>query len=566
MGLVARRSAEIVAALLITLPAAYAGGTLTLTPTGAADGFSLTEFATVDPGGTLNTGPYGVGVLPNGNVMVNNYSNDTRYIWPDVDGQTAASALAAIHPSGALDTAFARAGGQLYGAVFPQFVQFNSDGSVNHVLTGVAQSPYFGMWGNPVNGHILATTGQGQLIDIDPTAHGGAGSATVIASPGLVYDGVTVSPDGSTVYDVENYHVIGRNIASKAQVYDSGLLDGGPDGLGVISSPNAALNGKLVVNFNGNPLVGFVALLDPATNTLTTIASGGTRGDYTAPDPTNGSIFLTYSDIVYRLSCGPKCAIGLTAPPPPAVTSVVSLSGYGDFNSIAPGTWIEIYGSNLGPTTPRQWGLADFNGNTAPTSLGGVDVSIGGQAAFVYYVNPGQVDAVVPSGVPIGGSVQVILTNGDGASQPFNINVNATQPGLLAPPQSFNIGGHQYVVAVHLTGGTYVLPAGAIPGVASSPAKPNETIVMFGIGFGPVTPDIPPGQLVTGQNQLATKLQILFGQAAAQFQYEGLAPTFVGLYQFNVVVPAVADSDLVPLTLNLGGVAGQQSLFTSVHQ
>jgi len=34
------------------------------------------------------------------------------------------------------------------------------------------------------------------------------------------------------------------------------------------------------------------------------------------------------------------------------------------------------------------------------------------------------------------------------------------------------------------------------------------------------------------------------------------APNYVGLYQFNVVVPALADSDLVPLTFNLGGVLG----------
>jgi len=40
----------------------------------------------------------------------------------------------------------------------------------------------------------------------------------------------------------------------------------------------------------------------------------------------------------------------------------------------------------------------------------------------------------------------------------------------------------------------------------------------------------------------------------------------VGLYQFDVVVPAVPDSDLVPLTFNLGGTAGLQTLYTAVHQ
>jgi hypothetical protein len=166
------------------------------------------------------------------------------------------------------------------------------------------------MWGNPVTGHLLSTTDSGQVIDIDPNANGGAGSSTVIATPGLVFDGVTVSPDGTIVYTVENFHIIGRNILSHAQVYDSGLLAGQPDGIGVITSSNS-LNGKFIVNFNA----GTVGLLDPSNNSVVTIASGGTRGDYIAVDPSNGSVFLDYSDLVYRLACGASCSIGTPITP-----------------------------------------------------------------------------------------------------------------------------------------------------------------------------------------------------------------------------------------------------------
>jgi uncharacterized protein (TIGR03437 family) len=89
---------------------------------------------------------------------------------------------------------------------------------------------------------------------------------------------------------------------------------------------------------------------------------------------------------------------------------------------------------------------------------------------------------------------------------------------------------------------------------------------MDGIGFGSVTPSIPAGEIATESNQLTASLQILFGTASAELPYFGLAPNFVGLYQFNVVVPAVATSDLVPLTFNLGGVVGTQTLFTAVQQ
>jgi uncharacterized protein (TIGR03437 family) len=135
----------------------------------------------------------------------------------------------------------------------------------------------------------------------------------------------------------------------------------------------------------------------------------------------------------------------------------------------------------------------------------------------------------------------------------------------LLAPASFKIGRNQYVVA-QFADGTYVLPTGAIAGVTSRPAHPGEEIVIYGVGFGAVTPDIPAGQIVTVGNTLALPFQLMFGQTAAQLKYAGLTPNFVRLYQFNVVVPGVADSDLVPLTFNLGGVGSAQTLFTAVHQ
>lgn len=310
-----------IVAVALTIMAVH-GATLTLTPAGISDGFILTTFATIDPGASGNVGPFGLGVAAGGNVLVSNYVNDTRYIFSDVDGRTTATALSAITPSGSSATAYATAGGQAYGAVNGQFVQFNSNGTVNHVLTGISQSPWFGMWGNPANGHILATTGQGQIIDINPGANGGTGSAKVVVATGLGYDGVTVSPDGAVVYVELNDHVNGYDISTGLKVFDSGLLSGGPDGIGVISSNNI-LNGDLVINFNGATVnAGFVGLLNPATKALSVIASGGTRGDYVAPDTTNGTLLLDYSDVVYRLACGPDCVIGGPAPTPTPTSGV----------------------------------------------------------------------------------------------------------------------------------------------------------------------------------------------------------------------------------------------------
>lgn len=247
----------------------------------------------------------------------------------------------------------------------------------------------------------------------------------------------------------------------------------------------------------------------------------------------------------------------------PTISGVIGAGDFGAFSAAAPGSWIEIYGSELASTT-RSWATTDFSGDSAPTSLDGVQVAVRGQPAFVEYVSPGQVNAQLPSNIGPG-TLQLTVTSGNVTSAPVNITVSATEPGLLATPQ-FKIGGNQYVVA-QFADGTYVLPAGAIANVNSRPAQPGETIVIYGIGFGSVAPDSPAGQIVTVSNQLSAPLQFLFGETPApQVSYAGLAVGYMGLYQFNVVVPAVPDSDLVPITFDLGDVPGTQTLYTAVNR
>jgi uncharacterized protein (TIGR03437 family) len=248
----------------------------------------------------------------------------------------------------------------------------------------------------------------------------------------------------------------------------------------------------------------------------------------------------------------------------PNIVAAVSASAFGEFPTFAPGSWIEIYGTNLSGST-QTWTSADFSGVLGPTELGGTagtSVTIGGLPAYVDFISPLQVNVQVPGGVPTG-EQQLVLTVGSNPSQPYTATVNATQPGLLAPP-NFNIGGTQYVVA-QFADGSYVLPPGAISGVTSHSAQPGDTIVIYGIGFGSVDPNIPPGQLVEESNTLAADFTVSFGGVqATSVAYDGLAPNYMGLYQFNVVVPNVAAGDAVPFTFTLGGVSGTQTLFIAI--
>ena len=248
----------------------------------------------------------------------------------------------------------------------------------------------------------------------------------------------------------------------------------------------------------------------------------------------------------------------------PAMTSggLISAGAFGGFTAVAPGSWIEIYGSNLASGS-RLWTGADFNGINAPVSLDGTSVTIGGQAAFIDYISPTQVNAQVPSTVATG-LQPVIVTNTVGSSPASSILVNSLQPGWLAP-SSFNIGGKQYVAANFADGATYVLPPGAIVGLPSRRARPGDTITLWGIGFGPVVPNIPAGRIVQESSTLAAPFHVYFGTAEATVSFAGLAPNTMGLYQFNVIVPSVASSDVVPLSFTLSGNPASQKLCIAVE-
>jgi uncharacterized protein (TIGR03437 family) len=251
-------------------------------------------------------------------------------------------------------------------------------------------------------------------------------------------------------------------------------------------------------------------------------------------------------------------------PPAPFIRQArgaISAGAFGGFSSMAPGSWIEIYGADLAVGT-RTWGALDFDLTNAPTSLGGTGVTIGGQAAFIDYVSPTQVNAQVPSGVGLGFQ-NLAVSTASGMSAAYTVNVTATQPGLLAPA-SFLINGTQYVLAVSAQDTYYILPPGSLSGVPTNHAKPGDTVILYGSGFGPVTPNIAAGQVVGQPNSLLENFSISFGGAVATVVYAGLSPGSVGLYQFNVVVPTLPPSDRTPVSFNLGGTLSTQIMYIAV--
>ena len=239
----------------------------------------------------------------------------------------------------------------------------------------------------------------------------------------------------------------------------------------------------------------------------------------------------------------------------PSISAVATASAFGAYQAVAaPGSYVEIYGSNLAGTT-RGWTTADFTAAGAPTSLDGVSVSVDGTPAYVSYVSPTQVNAEVPDRVSAGVvSVTVSYQNQTGPSVPLTINT--LEPGLFAPA-TFNISGRQYAAAVHSATGAFVSE--------TAPAIPGETLIFYGIGFGLIAEGRVAGQIATGQTSLVNPFSMTIGGSPGAVPYAGLAPELVGVYQFNVVVPASlsAGDRAIQFALN-GSPVTLQTLFLPV--
>lgn len=234
----------------------------------------------------------------------------------------------------------------------------------------------------------------------------------------------------------------------------------------------------------------------------------------------------------------------------PAVGGVASAAGLGKTLSIAPGSLISIFGSDLAS------GLAQASSATLSTSLGDVDsVTINGMAAPLQFVLGSQINAQAPWGLNAG-QATVVVTRAGVASAPAAAQVSAFAPALYG----FNLGTPQ---AIAVNGdGSVTAPVSLIPGINSHPASSGDTIVFYASGLGPV--GNPPQDGAPSSDALrptASPLTVLVGGAPAQVAFSGLTPQFAGVYQINAVIPTnVTTGGAVPVQLMIGGSMSADTL------
>ena len=167
------------------------------------------------------------------------------------------------------------------------------------------------------------------------------------------------------------------------------------------------------------------------------------------------------------------------------------------------------------PTAVRQgWGKL-------PQSLDCVSVAIDGKAASVYYVSSNQLNVLAPT-VTHATSDHVTVTNSIGSSDSVKIDLATFQPDFTIAVE--------YVGAIRADG-SVAAPSDLIAGLAATPIRPKENIVVYGTDFGTTTPETPAGQTLSAATPLVSP----------------------GRYQFNFIAPNLPSANY-PLTASVGGV------------
>jgi hypothetical protein len=318
------------AAIASTVVAGVAHAAMTLTPYAISQGFKLTTFSTgypttFDGEHQSNVGPLGLAFTNTGGVLVTDSSGHMRLFAKDIDNQTIADAtvtqnygttMVSGSPLGNA-TGLTQIGGHIYMSQQGKgdLVEVSQTGTFGQMIaTDMGYAT--GVVTNPANGHVFVTTlGVGKVFDVNPATK----TKTLFTS--ISADGLTISSDGSTLYALRSDgHVIGYNTATKAQVFDSGFIAGDLDGAALGAG---TIKGNLYVNTNDGTLVE----VNLVTKAQQLIAAGGSRGDFTQIDLNNGTLLLTQSDSVLRLS-GPGGG-GFIETPLPAGVWMGGIMGVG---------------------------------------------------------------------------------------------------------------------------------------------------------------------------------------------------------------------------------------------
>jgi len=419
----------------------------------------------------------------------------------------------------------------------------------------------------------LSNQGAGSLgFQLQPfTAAGGAwlglsaDSGNIGTVPATVQ--VSVNPAGLAA-GIYNGNIVATYSTGKAQVVQVVLVVVPDDrktffGTGACSPQSMAMlttsvggGAELAVSFPaplttrlvdscGDPVNDASVLVEVEGNVISLQPSGQGlyRGVWT-PDqtaPTSTLKFIVLHPVYGTLTSSVAVAV---APAPGDVTlpfittdGVIEAAGLQALRPLAPGGIVSIFGSNFA--------ASEIVASRVPLDreLGGVSVRIGSENAPLYFVGPTQINAQVPFTARQGDILPITVSVNGRLSAPQNYLITAAQPGI------FNTDG-----------AAAALDSQSRPIDPQNPALIGDTIQLFAAGLGIVDPAVDSGVASPSSTTLRDEVSVLIDGFEVPVLFQGLAPGLVGVYQLNVVLPAIlTPGNDVPVVIRQIGVSSNQA-------
>lgn len=202
-------------------------------------------------------------------------------------------------------------------------------------------------------------------------------------------------------------------------------------------------------------------------------------------------------------------------------------------NPVAPGQFISLFGTGLGPANAVVAPAVPF-----PSTLGGVSVSVQGRPAPLYFVSANQISALVPFATS-GTSADITVRFGNQESNRVTVPVTRSSPGIYSTSQNG-------------LGAGAILKSDFTLVTATNAPRRGDTVLIYLTGLGALNPALSDGAAAPTNvlSRVTDSVKVYIGGAPATVSFAGAAPGFAGLYQLNVVIPANAPiGSAVPLAV-----------------
>jgi uncharacterized protein (TIGR03437 family) len=413
----------------------------------------------------------------------------------------------------------------------------------------------------------------GSSISVIDTSSNTVAATVSLGNVGSV--AVAITPDGTRAYVANALGSVSVIDTSSNTVADKlTVANVGDSPVGLAITPDGAHAYVLTFGPDGN---GPAVVIDTSTNTIVDMVSVGTGPTGVAISPDGTRAYVTIATNV--TGDGPGAVTVIDTSNNTVVDRVATAMGSNPFGvafrsgsgvpaspptitsggivpaTVQSGEWVSIYGINLASST------ATWTGNY-PTSLGGTSVKIDGTPAYLSYVSPGQINLQVPKETATGAvSVEIATAAGTGSS---------TVKLAAFGPTFFLLDGLMHVAGIILRsdgsgaygGGAYDIlgPTGNSLGYPTVAAKRGDTVELFGSGFGPTNPSVPPGKAFSGAAPTTNPVTLHVNKVSVTPTFAGLSGA--GLYQINLTVPSGLGTGEVPLQATVGGVETPNAVFS----